>query len=510
MLSTDFSESNQNNTAFDTSDELNFGMGFESFALKNEEEGTTLTMEEEAGETIEPEQEVSQKADPVHIFLKEMGPLPLLTREGEVEVAKRIESGKRELLHGLSNCRIAIKEIIRLGEDLCNGEIGIREVVEEIDDEKTLVKGRKKVLNLIKKIKRVENHLQLLQRDLKLCKKEPSRKKVFWKIEKKQEELFGTVTRLNLKEKQIDKIVQTLKQWEARLLKAKKEVELHEKLGDKRVKNVKRRVRKLESECGLALDQFKQILRAIEAGKAKVREGKSVLIKANLRLVLAIAKKYQNQGLQFLDLIQEGNLGLMRAVDKFDYRQGYKFSTYATWWIRQTILRAIADQVHTIRLPSYVMELFNKINRLSRILTKEYGREPTKKELAEKMGISPGELEKILKSKNIPVSLETPIGEEEGVLKDIIEDKGVTSPYDEMVSSKLMEETQKVLSTLNEREERVLRKRYGIGEGYGHTLEEVGKDFNVSRERIRQIEAEALKKLRRSAQATKLKDFIGE
>ena len=507
MLSTDFSESNQNNTALDISDELNFGMGFETFALE-EEEKNTITIEEEAGETIEPEQEISQKADPFHIYLKEMGPLPLLTREGEVEVAKRIESGKREVLSGLINCPIAIKEIIRLKEDLCSGRIGIRDLVEEIDDEKILEKVRKKALLLINKIKRSENHLHLLQKELRLCKKEALKKKVWDEIKKRKDELFNALSRLNLKENKLDHIVQKLKQLESRLQRAKKEVELYERRGNGRVKNAKRRVRKLESKCGLSVDQLKEVLVDIHTGKEKVKEAKSKLIKSNLRLVIAIAKKYQSQELQFLDLIQEGNLGLMRAADKFDYRQGNKFSTYATWWIRQAILRAIADQVRTIRLPAYVMENLNKMNRIYRTFVQEYGREPTQEELSKKMGIPIRELEKVLKGKSIPISLETPIGEEDIVLKDFIEDKGVISPHEAAESSNLSEETERVLSTLNKREERVLRMRFGIGEEYDHTLEEVGKDFNVSRERIRQIEAEALKKLRQSEKVKKLNNFI--
>jgi len=263
----------------------------------------------------------------------------------------------------------------------------------------------------------------------------------------------------------------------------------------------------LRPERGFSLVQLKEALKTIETGDEKVREGKNLLIKTNLRLVFAIAKKYQNRGLQFLDLIQEGNLGLMRAVDKFDYRMGYKFSTYATWWIRQGMLRALADQGRMIRLPAYVIEIINKMNRISRILVQEYGREPGQGELAREMGLSSRELEKILEETGLPVSLETPVGEEDSILKDLIEDKEANSPHEAAVSSRLAEETEKVLSTLGEKEEKILRMRFGIGEPYGRTLEEVGRKFKVSRERIRQIEAQAINKLRRSDRTRKLKNF---
>lgn len=507
MLSANFTESNQDGLMLNSPEELDFNIEIESFVTREGEE-PILIKEKEEEETAEPELEAVD--DPVRIYLKEMGPLPLLTRQGEVEAAKRIEKGKREILNGLISCHGAITEIIRLGDLLRSGRIGIREVVEEIDDERILEEVRKKALKLINKIKRSESRLQLLQRRLTLYKKESARKKIRSEFKKKHDELFEAVKSFNLKERQLEEIVQKLRQWQNLLQEAKRDVEKHKKLHSKRLRHSKRKFRGLERECGLSLDQLKEVLRVIKAGEEKVKEGKNALIRANLRLVVAIAKRYQNRGLQFLDLIQEGNLGLMRAVDKFDYRQGYKFSTYATWWIRQAILRGIEEQVRTIRLPAYVMETLSKMKRLSRTFVQKYGREPTQEELAEKMGISPAELEKMLKSKNIPVSLEAPIGREDSVLKDIIEDKEAISPHEAAVSSGLSKETKKVLSTLNEREEKVLRKRFGIGERYDHTLEEVGKDFRVSRERIRQIEAEALKKLRRSAQAAKLKDFVGE
>jgi RNA polymerase primary sigma factor len=273
--------------------------------------------------------------------------------------------------------------------------------------------------------------------------------------------------------------------------------------------NIRRRINRIEKECGLSSVHLKEALRAIELGEAKAREAKTELVKANLRLVISIAKRYMNRGLQFLDLIQEGNIGLMKAVDKFEYQRGYKFGTYATWWVRQAITRAIADQARTIRIPVHMVEAINKLNRTSRTLVQQIGREPTLEEIAEKMGVSLDHLQKILKVTKKPISLETPIGEEEDSrLEDFIEDKGSVSPQDAAINSNLANQTQRVLSTLNKREEKILRMRFGIGEKHDHTLEEVGQDFNVTRERIRQIEEKALRKLKHSTRAEKLRSFV--
>jgi RNA polymerase primary sigma factor len=278
---------------------------------------------------------------------------------------------------------------------------------------------------------------------------------------------------------------------------------------DRIVRNVKRKVERMEAECGLSSDQVKETLRAIEAGEAKAKDAKIEFVKANLRLVISIARRYLNRGLQFMDLIQEGNIGLMKAVDKFEYQRGYKFGTYATWWIRQAITRAIADQARTIRIPVHMIEIINKLNRTSRTLVQENGGEPTQEEIAKRMGMSLDKVQKILKITKKPISLGTPIGEEEDSrLEDFIEDKEVISPQDAAISSNFLKQIQKVLSTLNEREQKILRMRFGIGEKQDHTLEEVGQDFDLTRERIRQIEEKALTKLKHSSRADKLRSFI--
>ena len=370
------------------SDELDVDVASEFPGLKVENENVQTREEQEV---VEHEPETFGRAkDPVLIYLKEMGSLPLLTREGEVGIAKRIEREKWDVLSVVLNCPIGIREIINLGGALHDRKIEIREVTNEVDDEETDVEKeqiqKKRVLNLINRIRSGEDSIRTLQRRLGCRKKESTKKKIQEQIWKKQTKIFNMFKRINLREKQINRIVQKFKQWDIRMDKAIREMEKYEKLGMKRkdldemsrtARIVKRRVGEIEAECGLSSDQIREAVRAIEKGEARAKEAKSELVKANLRLVISIAKRYLNRGLQFLDLIQEGNIGLMKAVDKFEYQLGYKFGTYATWWIRQAMTRAIADQTRTIRLPVHMIEIINKLNRTSRTLVQQMGREPT-------------------------------------------------------------------------------------------------------------------------------------
>jgi RNA polymerase primary sigma factor len=534
-------------------DEMDIDMVDDLQGLKVEEEKVLEKEEEDDDLEIET---FGRATDPVKMYLREMGSVSLLTREGEVEIAKKIESGKGEVLKVVLDCPMAVKEIVNLGKSIKTGKIEIREVTNDIDEEETSFEEeqiqKKKVLELIEKIRRIEEGIRRVQKKRESSKKK--NKKIQEQIHKKKREISECFYKMNLRDTQINRIVQKMKQMLIRIEKGEGEIrrikekwsisvkearDLLKKINtQKKKKKVKRlkekgmirnqklskadlheidrmaklalkKIKTVENECGLSAEKLKADVKAIMEGETKAKMAKCELVKANLRLVVSIAKKYTNRGLQFLDLIQEGNIGLMKAVDKFEYQRGYKFSTYATWWIRQAITRAIADQARTIRIPVHMIETINKLIRTSRYLVQEIGREPNPEEIAEKMEMPLEKVRKVLKIAKEPISLETPIGEEEDShLGDFIEDKAVISPQEAVISSNLSEQTRKVLSTLTTREEKVLRMRFGIGEKYDHTLEEVGQDFDVTRERIRQIEAKALRKLRHPSRAKKLKPFV--
>ncbi len=514
-------------------DELDLDVASEFPVLKLEEDFLPREEEEEpvgAGADV-----AGKGVDPVRIYLMEMGSFSLLTREGEVDLAKRIEKGQQEVMKVVLRCPIAIKEILHLGDSLQCGRISIKDVTEAIDEDETSTEEkqlhRKRVLSFLHRMRKGAEAVRILHKEMK-GKKKASKVKIEVQIEKKRAEIFDAFRGIRLKEKQINRLIDRLRQWN--LWMEKSERELRKSEGElslfslrpkrklerptpnvaglrKKVQILRKEINRMEAECGLSCDQLRHALRAVEEGEVKTREAKSELIKANLRLVISIARRYINRGLHFLDLIQEGNIGLMKAVDKFEYKRGYKFGTYATWWIRQAITRAIADQARTIRIPVHMIEIINKMNRTSRNLVQQMGREPTLEEVGERMGLSLEKVQKIIKIARRPISLETPMGEEEDSrLEDFIEDKEIISPHEAAISSSMAGQIQRVLSTLSKREEQILRKRFGIGQKHDHTLEEVGQDFNVTRERIRQIEVKALKKLKHYSRAKKLRSFIEE
>lgn len=498
--------------------------------------------------------EYAKGTDPVKLYLKKMGSVSLLTREGEVEIAKRIEAGELEILRALLASRLGTMAIVELGERLETAKTKVKDVIRGVEDEVTPEDEKVYLDKVIKAVSKVKSLLAYQEKmDVKLvgaeARKTPAKEKevIRAEIKKKERQVESGFENIAFNRKTINVLAAQIKDYWTRGRENKEErAKIYQYLGVKTMEEFAtvaemvtkdaskiaetckkydlpeqklmqlivqeeeavKKLDRLEGESGVTVDELKRINESLMIGERSADIAKSELVEANLRLVVSIAKKYTNRGLQFLDLIQEGNIGLMKAVDKFEYRRGYKFSTYATWWIRQAITRAIADQARTIRIPVHMIETINKLVRTSRMLMQQLGREPQPEEIAVKMEMPVDKVRKVLKIAKEPISLETPIGEEEdSSLGDFIEDKNIINPSEAVISLNLSEQTRKVLATLTPREEKVLRMRFGIGEKSDHTLEEVGQDFFVTRERIRQIEAKALRKLRHPSRAKLLKAF---